>query len=98
MKEKKKEEERKGRRRQDQKQGLRISQNEILSSERNVKGKEVNLEVSRVVGQKFRFGVGGRVKGQARLGFRGKQGKIEENEVQVSSFHTKKIPKCPIKA
>lgn len=45
----------------------------------NLKGKGVNLEVNRVVGQKFRFGVGGRVKGQARLGFRGKQREIEEN-------------------
>lgn len=65
-----------GRKKREKKIGLGISQNEILSSERNVKGKEVNLEVSRVVGQKFRFGVGGRVKGQARLGFRGKQGKM----------------------
>lgn len=95
------------RRRQDQEQGLgigvEISQNEILSSERNVKGKEVNLEVSRVVGQKFRFGVGGRVKGQVRLGFGGKQGKMRcrrqvftiKFQINALSEHNKKLAQKP---
>lgn len=97
--------------RQDQEQGLGlglglglgIGQNEILSSKRNVKGKEVNLEVSRVVGQKFRFGVGGRVKGQARLGFRGKQGKMRcrcqvfiiKFQINALSEHNKKLAQKP---
>ena len=86
-----------------QEQGLEISQNEILSFERNVKGKEVNLKVSRVVGQKFRFGVGGRAKGQARLGFRGKQGKMRcrcqvfilKFQINALSEHNKKLTQKP---
>ena len=94
--ERKKEEER---RRRNKDRFKNKSQNEILSSERNVKGKEVSLEVSRVVGQKFRFGVGGRVKGQARLGFGGKQGKMRcrcqvfilKFQINALSEHSKKL-------
>lgn len=44
-------------------------QNGILFCKRDVKGKWVSLEVNRVVDQKFGKPLGGRAKGQARLGF-----------------------------